>query len=251
MIDGLELARMRDEAAEISRANNQQPFVPDAKGKAKAMDGDWTGVNIPNFGDYRPEGWELGETYFVDKTGFDDQGPALSIERFLVQMRVGLGYAMIEEGQFQCYVGEFNRTEEGKQTMIDNLKQPDPDAGIDRPVGCHNLDRAPLQRLSHPCQSEQDYHKPGNPAGSVRIIYTLEDGRFLVATPDEHGIERYYIADERTCLVLVEDVTNQFVAEDRNYATGALPDAADKETRALYDAIGALPPLEDKDNGGN
>ncbi len=108
-------------------------------------------------------------------------------------------------------------------TMIDNLKQPDPDAGIDRPVGCHNLDRAPLQRLSHPCQSAHDYHKPGNPAGSVRIIYTLEDGRFLVATPDEHGIERYYVADERICLVLVEDVTNQFVAEERNYATGALP----------------------------
>ncbi len=113
---------------------------------------------------------------------------------------------------------------------------PDPDAGIDCPVDCHNLDRAPLQRLSHPCQSDHDYHKPGNPAGSVRIIHTLEDGRFLVATPDEHGIERYYVADERTCLVLVEDVTNQFVAEGRNYATGALPDglafsnAADKVT---------------------
>ena len=114
--------------------------------------------------------------------------------------------------------------------MIDNLKQPDPDAGIDRPVGCHNLDRAPLQRLSHPCQSDHDYYKPGNPAGSVRIIYTLEDGRFLVATPDEHGIERYYIADERTCLVLVEDVTGQFVAEERHYISGALPAAGGRQT---------------------
>ncbi len=103
----------------------------------------------------------------------------------------------------------------------------DPDVGIDRPVDCHNLDRAPLQRLSHPCQSDHDYYRPGDPAGSVRIIYTLEDGRFLVATPDEYGIERYYIADTKSHLVLVEDVTNQFVAEARNRANGALSDVAD------------------------
>ncbi len=100
----------------------------------------------------------------------------------------------------------------------------DPDAGIDRPVQCHNLDRAPLQRLSHPCQSSHDYYRSGNPAGTSRVIYTLEDGRFLVAAPDVHGIERYYVADEKTYLVLVEDVTWQFHAEERDWETGALPD---------------------------
>ena len=120
--------------------------------------------------------------------------------------------------------------------MIDDLEQPDPDAGIDRPVDCHNLDRAPLQRLSHRCQSQHDYYVPGNPAGSVRVIHTLMDGRFLVASPDHHGVDRYYIADTRSHLVLVDDVTRQFVAEGRNYATGALPqgpvfsNAADKVT---------------------
>ena len=103
----------------------------------------------------------------------------------------------------------------------------DPDAGIDKPVQCHNLDRAPLQRLSHPCQSSQDYYRPGNPAGSARVIYTLEDGRFLVAAPDAHAVERYYIADEKTYLVLVEDVTRQFVEERRHYVTGALPPLED------------------------
>lgn len=100
----------------------------------------------------------------------------------------------------------------------------DPDAGLDQSVECHNLDRAPLQRLSHPCQSSQDYHRPGDPAGSVRVIYTLEDGRFLVETPDEHSVARYYIADEKTYLVLVEDVTRQFVDECRHYFSGALPE---------------------------
>ena len=109
----------------------------------------------------------------------------------------------------------------------------DPDAGIDKPVQCHNLDRAPLQRLSHPCQSSHDYYRPGNPAGSVRVIYTLEDGRFLVAAPDVHGVERHYIADTKSHLVLVEDVTRQFVEERRHYVTGALPE------------------LGGEDNGGN
>ena len=104
----------------------------------------------------------------------------------------------------------------------------DPDAGIDKPVQCHNLDRAPLQRWSHPCQSNHDYYRPGNPAGTARIIYTLEDGRFLVAAPDAHAVERYYIADTRSCFVLVEDVTRQFVEERRHYVTGALPPLEDE-----------------------
>ncbi len=108
----------------------------------------------------------------------------------------------------------------------------DPDAGLDVPVQCHNLDRAPLQRLSHSCQSSHDYYRPGNPAGTARIIYTLEDGRFLVAAPDVHAVERYYIADTRSCFVLVEDVTRQFVEEQRHYVTGVLPS------------------LEGEDNGG-
>ena len=99
-----------------------------------------------------------------------------------------------------------------------------PDAGLDRPVQCHNLDRAPVQRLSYPCQSSQDYYAPGNPAGKVRVIHTLQDGRFLVEAPDGHGVAQYYIAVEKTYLVLVEDVTRQFVEEDRHYITGALPE---------------------------
>jgi len=94
--------------------------------------------------------------------------------------------------------------------MIDNLEQPDKDAGIDRPVNCHNLDRAPLQRLSHRPGTDHDYYVPGNRAGSVRVIHTLTDGRFLVETLDKHGVFHQYIADTRSYLVLVEDVTAQW-----------------------------------------
>ncbi len=121
--------------------------------------------------------------------------------------------------------------EDTANRKVELAARDDPDAGIDKPVQCHNLDRAPLQRWSHPCQSSQDYYRPGNPAGTARVIYTLEDGRFLVAAPDVHAVERYYVADEKTYLVLVEDVTRQFVEERRHYVTGALP------------------PLEGEDNG--
>jgi hypothetical protein len=66
--------------------------------------------HIPNFGDYRPEGWELVETYFVDKSGWGRPGePALTLDEFLAKIVPGRAYALIEEGQFQVYVGEFVR----------------------------------------------------------------------------------------------------------------------------------------------
>ncbi len=120
--------------------------------------------------------------------------------------------------------------EDTANRQVELAARDDKDAGIDRPVQCHNLDRAPLQRLSHPCRSSQDYYRPGNPAGTARVIYTLEDGRFLVAAPDVHAVERYYVADEKTYLVLVEDVTRQFVEERRHYVTGALPPLEDKDS---------------------
>ncbi len=114
--------------------------------------------------------------------------------------------------------------EDIRNRQVEIAARKDPDAGLDRPVECHNLDRAPLQRISHRCQSNHDYYRPGNPAGSVRVICTLEDGRFLVEAPDENSVARYYIADEKTYLVLVEDVTRQFVEEERHYISGALPE---------------------------
>jgi len=69
--------------------------------KAKA-DGD-TGVrSMPNFGDYRPAGFELEEELFVDSSGFGSPGePALTFEQFLNKVKAGKYYAIIEAGQFQ------------------------------------------------------------------------------------------------------------------------------------------------------
>ena len=114
MIDGLEIAYMSALVGELAKHEDTQPFVPTGEVLRVAKDGDLSGVNILDFGDYRPDRWELTETYFVDSSGFGQEGePALTLEQFIVRMVPGKGYATIEHGQFQVYVGEFERTEEG------------------------------------------------------------------------------------------------------------------------------------------
>ena len=65
---------------------------------------------FPNFGNYRPKGWELVESYFVDSSGFGAPGEAaLTAYQFKLRLKPGLGYAIIEAGEFQVYVGEFKQ----------------------------------------------------------------------------------------------------------------------------------------------
>ena len=93
----------RKAARKARQGTGKQPYVAKCDNDA--------GVNkIPNFGDYRPKNWELVETYFVDNSGFGAPGePALTFEEFCSKVKAGFGYAIIEQGQFQLYVGEFKR----------------------------------------------------------------------------------------------------------------------------------------------
>src|SRR3990172_282440 len=64
--------------------------------------------HIPNIGDYIPKGWRLDSTMFVDKTGLGaTYEPAMTFERLCEEIKAGKGYAIVEEGQFQVYIGEF------------------------------------------------------------------------------------------------------------------------------------------------
>jgi len=76
--------------------------------------------HIPNFGDYRPKGWELVGSAFVDKSGWGgDNEPALSFAQFVTWIKAqgpGFGYALIEEGQFQVYVGKFSPVRKRRKT---------------------------------------------------------------------------------------------------------------------------------------
>ena len=64
---------------------------------------------MPFIGDYVPTGYELVEAFFVDMTGMDEAGPALSQKVFFSKVKVGSFYAVIEVGQLQMHIGEFKK----------------------------------------------------------------------------------------------------------------------------------------------
>ena len=111
-------AAIRDEsrrAAERAADEGKKPFVPEPE-DFEVYRASGKGVKIPNLGDYVPKGWERlprDDWWFVDKSGFDRSGPALSIGAFINALEAynrehpTHGVAMVEEGQFQCYVAPF------------------------------------------------------------------------------------------------------------------------------------------------
>jgi hypothetical protein len=103
MYDLSTLQAMSREAAREAAKAHSVPFVVE-KEDLKAM----PPFPFPNLGDYVPKGWKKVNEYFVDHSGFGgDNDPALSVNQFIKKLVVGRGYAIIEVGQFQLYVGEF------------------------------------------------------------------------------------------------------------------------------------------------
>src|SRR5271169_2924214 len=67
---------------------------------------------IPALGKHVPRGWKLVNTYFVDSSGFGSPGePAMTRDAFisLVEGAPGYGWAIVEAGQFQVYVGQYEK----------------------------------------------------------------------------------------------------------------------------------------------
>ena len=71
---------------------------------------------IPNIGDFRPKGFKLVSEFFVDASGFGAQGEAaITFDEFVKQAKVGKAYAIICAGQFQVYIGEFEKVDDDEQ----------------------------------------------------------------------------------------------------------------------------------------
>ena len=89
---------------------------------------------------------------------------------------------------------------------------PDPEAGLDAPVQCHNLWKTHMERMSHKPGTFHEVFEKTSKTSEVMIIHQLEDGRFLVMR-DRHTGNTVHIAREHTVLVLAEDVTAQWESE--------------------------------------
>jgi hypothetical protein len=104
------IKQINQERAREAASENLEPFVYYNVDEVSEM------IPFPfaHIGDYRPEGWLLVDRHFVDSSGFGaDDEPAMSLPQFValleerVTERPGTGWAVIEAGQFQVYVGEF------------------------------------------------------------------------------------------------------------------------------------------------
>ena len=94
---------MQRKAARVARRSNREPYV---------YDGNPDSVRLPFLGDYVPKGWTLTDRdqLFVDTSGFGSAGePALTQKQMIASFKTGYGYALVEAGQFQGYVAEFER----------------------------------------------------------------------------------------------------------------------------------------------
>lgn len=111
---GIETIRqMNAERAAEAAERGLKPYVFDGVAEVDAL----TSFPFPHIGDHRPEDWTYVHKHFVDATGLGhDDEPALSASQFkrLIRKSVekngsNVGFAIIEAGQFQVYVGEFRR----------------------------------------------------------------------------------------------------------------------------------------------
>lgn len=108
MMDLETIKKTNEERCNQAKVDHVEPFVIESQKQIDSFEG----FPFPHIGDYRPKDWELIDNYFVDSSGFGAENEsALSVRQFLDKLKVGYGYAIIEAGQFQVYVGEFKRVE--------------------------------------------------------------------------------------------------------------------------------------------
>lgn len=121
MMDLATIRALNQDAARASRKAGKEPWVPTAAERLQMARGIVPeGARLPYLGDYVPRGWRRSEAedLFIDTTfeGYigpssDERGtPNLPRAMQLVSGDAeGTGYAMTEHGQFQGYLGRYER----------------------------------------------------------------------------------------------------------------------------------------------
>ena len=102
---------VNDDIAQEAARRGLVPYVPFSADEATSP------FFCPNIGTLKPRGWrKTGQTWFVDKTGHGlESEPALTWSQFRRHLAVYLlrhpshGFAVVEEGEFQCVVGSFRK----------------------------------------------------------------------------------------------------------------------------------------------
>lgn len=110
--------QLSDERGRIARQQGLEPYLIDS------LDEVGPPFPFPHIGNHVPRGWKIVDKLFVDSSGFGTEGePALTVNQFLEKLEVGKGYAIVEEGQFQVYVGVFEPHEVHWANNLDELPE--------------------------------------------------------------------------------------------------------------------------------
>jgi hypothetical protein len=111
------IQHVNNEIARRAARHNLVPYVPSGPDE---VDG-WRNLpfEFPNIGYHEPAGWELVESWFVDKYEVgQDWEPAITHRRLRKILRAYIaenpthGFAVTEEGEFQVVASAFRPVEE-------------------------------------------------------------------------------------------------------------------------------------------
>jgi hypothetical protein len=110
------IKRLSRDAAVIACRHNKIPFVFEQEDiddfKAHLAAGRTIQFLIPLLGDYLPQGWRHTDRqpFFVDTSGFGrEDEPAMTTRAFVEALEPGKGYAVIECGESQAFIREYER----------------------------------------------------------------------------------------------------------------------------------------------
>lgn len=91
----------REMGREAARAR-REPYVIVSQAEIQGYER----LPFPNLGGYVPPGWREVARFFLDRSGRGD-GFAMGLADLKKRLRPGRGYAVVEAGPFQAYIGEF------------------------------------------------------------------------------------------------------------------------------------------------
>lgn len=99
------ICELANDSGKLAESLGLEPFFIEHQEQIDSM------PPFPDLGNYEPSGWLRVNTLFCDSSGFGSSGePALTPEQIRAELKIGRGYAIVETGQFQLYLGEFKRT---------------------------------------------------------------------------------------------------------------------------------------------
>jgi hypothetical protein len=133
MMSASYIAEMSRKAARESCRLGLLPFIvwPEdiVKWKATVAAGRAPRLPFPALGERNPRGFTLVQEFFVDSSGWG--GHAMSMEKLLDKLQVGLAYSLGDIGQFQAYVREWKPS----KSRLDAVDSKRALGGSDEPSG--------------------------------------------------------------------------------------------------------------------